>query len=54
MTQPTLKHATIGCVRYSVNVWRYFVSFLPSVHVDNFFSVNGQTFVRIHNDTKKT
>lgn len=38
--QPTLQHATIGCVCDGVNMWRYFVPLLAAVHVHNFLSVN--------------
>ena len=51
--KPTLKHTTISIVCYGIDVRRYFVTLLASVHVHDFFSINRQAFVWINNHTEE-
>ena len=48
------QHWTIRLVGYGEHMWRHFVSLFAFVQFDYFLRVNGQIFVRINNNTKKT
>lgn len=50
----TLEHAAVCRLRDGVDVWRHFMPFLPSVHLNDVLRINGQVLVGVNNHTEET
>lgn len=51
---PTLEHAAVCRLRDGVDVWRHFMPFLPSVHLNDVLRINGQVLVGVNYHTEET
>lgn len=50
----TLEHAAVCRLRDGVDMWRHFMPFLPSVHLNDVFRINGQVLVGVNYHTEET
>lgn len=50
----TLKHAAVCRLRDGVYVWRHFMPFLPSVHLNDVLRINWQVLVGVNYHTEET
>lgn len=50
----TLEHAAVCRLRDGVDVWRHFMPFLPSVHLNDVLRINGQVLVGVNYHTEET
>lgn len=50
----TLEHAAVCRLRDGVDVWRHFMPFLPSVHLNDVLRIDGQVLVGVNYHTEET
>lgn len=50
----TLEHAAVCRLRDGVDVWRHFMPFLPSVHLNDVLRINWQVLVGVNYHTEES